>query len=1234
MQTRSSSKFVSESSSNPISTNSKRRNRRRSKPRVELFSIVEIPIVTMAEKRTMKEMLQAPTKGYGDAIVVPDILAENFKIRTGLLSLIQANQFHAFESNNPHDHIKSFNRITLTLKFRDEIFGEAWERFNEMLRQCLHHGFLELHQIDTFYNGLNEHEQDSLNAMAGGNLLRRTPRDALTIIENKSKVRYSRNKLVAFKVSTTSSGSSSSTNARIDKLTDTISNLVETFNKEMNTPATVKAVEETCVICGGAHPYYDCIATDSHILSACATKDTTSTLGLGSLPSNTIANPRGDLKAITTRSGVSYDGLPPPFSSLPKVVERVPEVTKDTPKPTIPYPSRVTKQKLREKDDNLALKFVEIFRKLHFELSFADALLHMPKFALMFKRLLNNKEKLFDLATTPVNENCSAVILKKLPEKLGDPGKFLILCDFSEFDECLALADLGASINLMPLSIWRKLSFPQLTPTQMILELADRSMTRPAGIAEDVFVKVGKFHFPIDFVVVDYVVDPRVPLILERPFLRTGRALIDVYCEELTLCVDDEAITFKVVQEVLGFFDNSKSGNPTPISYPIIALSSPYLTPFEGGDFILEEIGASLTSKSIPPRIDDTDFDLEGDIRLLEELLNNDPSSSPLPPKELNVEEIKTVKSSIDEPPKLKLKELPSHLEYAFLEGTDKLPIIISIELKDEEKYALLKVLKSHKWAIAWKISNIKGIDPRFCTHKILMEDDFKPAVQHQRRILIDPQDQEKTTFTCPYGTFSYRRMPFSLYNASGTFQRCMMDIFYDMIEKTTEVFMNNFSVFSDSFPLCLSYLEKMLKRCKDTNLVLKWEKCHFMVKEGIVFGHKISKSGIEVDRAKVDVIAKLPHPTSVKGVQSFLGHVRFYRRYIQDFSKIARPMTHLLDKENPFNFSKECIESFNTLKKKLIEAPILVAPDWDLPFEIMCDASDYVILLLQEFDVIIRDKKGAKNLAADHLSRLENPHQDELEKKEITETFPLETLDAHDLVTRCDACERHGKISQRGEMPQNAIQVCEIFNVWGIDFMGPFPSSKGNKYSLVVIDYLSKLMEAKALPTNDTRVVVKFLKSLFTRFGTPRAIISYLGTHFCNDKFAKVMLKYGVTHRLSTAYHLQTSGQVEVSNRGLKSILERNIGENRASWSDKLDDALWAFRTAFKTPIGCTPYKLVYGKACHLPIELEHKAYWALKHCNFDLKAAGDHRKVQLNELNELRDQDYENSLIYKEDS
>ncbi|GJR86355.1 reverse transcriptase domain-containing protein [Tanacetum coccineum] len=382
-------------------------------------------------------------------------------------------------------------------------------------------------------------------------------------------------------------------------------------------------------------------------------------------------------------------------------------------------------------------------------------------------------------------------------------------------------------------------------------------------------------------------------------------------------------------------------------------------------------------------------------------------------------------------------------------------------------------------------------------------------------QIPIDPQDQEKSTFTCPYGTFAYRRMPFGLCNTPGTFQRCMMAIFYDMIEKTMEVFMDDFS-----------------------------EKSHFMVKEGIVLGHKISKNGVEVDKARVDVIAKLPHPTTVKGICSFLGNFVVKGLSSQQKNKFFKDVKHYF---------------------------------WDDPymFKICAD------------QVIRRCIFGQE---------------------------------AHDILMAC-----HNR-------PTRGHHGANYTAKKGIDFMGPFPSLRGNKYILVAVDYLSKWVEVKALPTNDARVVVKILKSLFARFGTPRAIISDRGTHFCNDQFAKVMLKYGVTHRLATAYHPQTSGQVEVSNRGLKRILERTIGENRASWSDKLDDALWAFRTAFKTPIGCTPYKLVYGKACHLPIELEHKAYWALKHANFDLKSAGDHRKVQLNELNELRDQAYENSLIYKE--
>nr|GEU37285.1 reverse transcriptase domain-containing protein [Tanacetum cinerariifolium] len=802
----------------------------------------------MTENRTMEELLQAPTEGYGEAIVIPKINADHFEIKTNLLQLVQANPYHGFERENPHTHINNFKGITLTLKFRDvpndviklmmfpyslegnarvwydkvppnsiltwedlvnkfvnqffppsknthlkneishftqrfeETFGEAWERFKEMLRACPHHGFMELTQIDTFYN-----DQDSLNATAGGNLL------------------------------------------------------FDIFAKKIVTPDPVKAVEESCVTCGGNHAYYNCPNTDSNQPIFVWRWHQSSTSG--TLLSNTIPNPKGEMKEITTRSGVAYEG------------------------PSIPTPKKATNQ---------MEKFFQIFQDLHFNISFADALILMPKFASTIKSLLTNKDKLFELAKIPLNENCSAMLLKKLPEKLGDPGKFLIPCDFLGMDICHTLANLGASINLMPLSIWKKLSLPKLTPTRRTLELADRSITRPKGVAKDFFVKVGKFQFLTDFVVVNFEADPRVPLILGRSFLRTGRALIDVYGEEITLRVNDEAVTFNLnkntrysstyddlsvnridiidvareecAQEILGFFNNSSGGNPTSTFEPILSDSSLSLTPFDESDFILEEIDAYLKDESVSPEIDHADF---------------------------------KAKSSIKEPPGLKIKELPSHLEYAYLEGVDKLPVIISKDLKVDEKDALLKVLKYRKRAIAWKITDIKGIDPRFCTHKILMEEDYKPAMQSQRRVnlkihevikkeviklldagmiypisdspwvspihcvpkkgritVVENGNNELIPTRLVTGwrvCIDYRKlndatrkdhfplpfmdqiMPFGLCNAPGTFQRYMMVIFHDMIEKTMEVFMDEFLVFGDSFSSCLSHLDTMLQRsCLD----------------------------------------------------------------------------------------------------------------------------------------------------------------------------------------------------------------------------------------------------------------------------------------------------------------------------------------------------------------------------------------------------------------------------------
>nr|GEX97866.1 reverse transcriptase domain-containing protein [Tanacetum cinerariifolium] len=781
----SSSRLTSDQTSNPTSstnTTLKGRTRRSSKQMVENSNLEEHlpPIATMANQRTMAQLLQAPIEGYEDEIVVPEITADNFELKHGLLTLVQNNQFYRHDKEDPHAHIRYFNKITATLKFLnvpntsiklmlfpfslecaawiwlekepprsiltwddldskfinqffppakttnrqkeitrftqqfDETFSEAWDRFKDLLRACPHHGAPTYQAPAPQTHGVSK--EDFLAYVKANDAVMKNMQTQGQNMQNQ------------------------------------LTNLTDLMTKFVNS-------------------------------------NTVSTSSSGTLSSNTIANPKSDLKAITTRSGVLYDGpsIPPP------VVEKEPEATKDTviptnnrttddiqprvvpskpvtsapantpvsvsnhnPQASIPYPSRRNNERSREKAKDQIEKFYQIFKDMSFKISFADALILMPMFTSTLKALIGNKEKLSEMARTPLNEHCSAVFLKKLPKKLGDPGKFLISCDFPGMVECLALADLEAFLN------------------------------------------------------------------------------------------DD----------------------PSP-----------------------------------PPP--------------------NQRNYMPKVRRELKICEAKTKKYLVDEPPMVELKALPPHLEYDFLKGDNKLPIIIAKDLSVEEKAALITILKSHKQAIAWKLSDIKGINLEFYNYKILLEEDFTPTVQHQRRvnpkihdcvpkkrgftvveneeneliptrlvmgcrIPIDPKDQEKTTFTCPYGTFAYRRMPFGLCNAPGTFQRCMMEIFHDMIEKTME-----------------------------------------------------------------------------------------------------------------------------------------------------------------EFTFKVIDTKRAENLAADHLSRLENPHQNVLDPKEINESFPLETLNL-------------------------------------------------------------------------------------------------------------------------------------VSTRG----------ENRVSWSDKLDDALWAFRTAYKTPIGSTSYKLVYGKACHLPVELEHKAY------------------------------------------
>ncbi|GJZ34498.1 reverse transcriptase domain-containing protein [Tanacetum coccineum] len=614
------------------------------------------PIVTMDDNRTMAQLLEAPTEGYEDAIVVPEINANNFEIKHGLLNLVQNKQFFGHDKEDPHAHIRYFNKITSTMKFPnvpstsqrfDKSFYEAWDRFNDLLKACPHHGFSKLHQLDTFYNALNTNDQDSLNSAAGGNFLDKMPRECLKIIERKSKVHNSQSKPVVAKVS--ASTSTSGISPDVSELKDMVKALLLDKKNQSQAPAHqtamfVKAVEESYVTCGGAHSYQSCPATDGndyhdniqayvsqataanfHQGNTCARPPMVANQirppGLGTLLGNTVTNPKEDLKGITTRSGVAYQGptIPSTSSSPLKMMNRDTEVTKD-------------------------------------------------------KMLPTNNGSTEDVQPL----NCSAVILNKLPKKLGDPGRFLIPCEFSGINTCNALADLGASINLMPYSVWKDLSLPELTPTCMTLELVDRSFTEPIGIAKDVRLMVGKFQFPADFVVVDFEPDPRVPLILGRSFLKTSRALIDVY-EEYS-------------QEVLGFSDSVSYGNPSPDSIHLFQFFHHQLTPFGDSDFLLLEesqrfiVGSRMTSQFYGKLM------LLTMIRRVTFLFWKHFS---IVNRYLLFRIIKIIRPESEKNLKL-LKLKPTD---------DKLPVIIAKDLKDEEKAALIKVLKSYKRAIAWKLS-------------------------------------------------------------------------------------------------------------------------------------------------------------------------------------------------------------------------------------------------------------------------------------------------------------------------------------------------------------------------------------------------------------------------------------------------------------------------------------------------------------------------------------------------